>query len=338
MTLVPKAAKALKEVTIGGVPVAPVLGIAATAAVAYRVLDTPQRRYNREKNTVGAEYDAWTEDGVLEHYWGEHIHLGWYSAQEMKEGYKKKNFIQAKYDFIDRMMAFSGLNGLAKPPANVLDVGCGIGGTSRYLARSLGTESTVTGITLSPKQVSRATALAEEAGLSNAKFEVMDALEMKYPDNAFDMVWACESGEHMPDKEKYIEEMARVLKPGGLMVVATWCHRSNSTDAFSRSDLKRLDYLEGEWTHPHFISIENYADHMVNTGVLENIHTEDWWEQTIASWRHSIWVGVYDPWPVVRRPWIWYKTLRDGICLDRFHRAFEDGLMGYGMFRAKKKG
>ena len=88
-------------------------------------------------------------------------------------------------------------------------------------------------------------------------------------------------------------------------VVATWCHRSNSTDSFSRSDLKRLEYLEGEWTHPHFISIENYADHMTNTGVLENVHTEDWWEQTIASWRHSIWVGVYDPWPVVRRPWTW---------------------------------
>ena len=77
MALVPKAAKALKDVGVGGVPIAPVVGIAATAAVAYRVLDTPQRRYNREKNTVGAEYDAWTEDGILEHYWGEHIHLGW---------------------------------------------------------------------------------------------------------------------------------------------------------------------------------------------------------------------------------------------------------------------
>lgn len=41
---------------------------------------------------------------------------------------------------------------------------------------------------------------------------------MTYGDNTFDMVWACESGEHMPDKKKYIEEMARVLKPGGLMV------------------------------------------------------------------------------------------------------------------------
>ena len=65
-------------------------------------------------------------------------------------------------------------------------------------------------------------------------------------------------------------------------------------------------------------------------------HSEDWWECTIASWRHSIWVGVYDPWPVVRRPWVWYKTLRDGICLERFHRSFDTGLMGYGMVRARK--
>lgn len=42
----------------------------------------------------------------------------------------------------------------------------------------------------------------------------MDALAMTWPDNSFDLVWACESGEHMPDKKRYVEEMARVLKPG----------------------------------------------------------------------------------------------------------------------------
>jgi len=37
---------------------------------------------------------------------------------------------------------------------------------------------------------------------------------MDIPDNSYDVVWACESGEHMPDKKKYVEEMVRVLKPG----------------------------------------------------------------------------------------------------------------------------
>lgn len=42
----------------------------------------------------------------------------------------------------------------------------------------------------------------------------MNALAMEFEDDTFDLVWACESGEHMPDKKKYVEEMTRVLKPG----------------------------------------------------------------------------------------------------------------------------
>jgi len=42
-------------------------------------------------------------------------------------------------------------------------------------------------------------------------------------DNSFDLVWACESGEHMPDKKAYVDEMVRVLKPGGTLVIACWC-------------------------------------------------------------------------------------------------------------------
>jgi SAM-dependent methyltransferase len=38
---------------------------------------------------------------------------------------------------------------------------------------------------------------------------------MEFADDSFDLVWACESGEHMPDKKAYVEEMSRVLAPGG---------------------------------------------------------------------------------------------------------------------------
>jgi len=119
----------------------------------------------------------------------------------MALGYKKKDFIEAKYDFIDEMAKFGDLPTDGRP-LNVLDVGCGVGGTTRHLARKFGATSTVTGITLSPNQVKRAMELAVEEETDNAKFTVMNALSMDFPDNSFDVVWACESGEHMPDKKK----------------------------------------------------------------------------------------------------------------------------------------
>jgi len=304
----------------------------AVATWLVRRLNTPSRVYDREANTVGREYDAWTSEGVLEYYWGEHIHLGWYKEGQRKAPlYGGKDFIEAKYDFIDKMLEFSQ----AEAPATILDVGCGIGGTSRYLAKAF-PDAQVTGITISPEQQRRATELASERGIGNAKFELVDALAMKYPDNSFDFVWACESGEHMPDKEKYVQEMARVLKPGGRMVVATWCERETPPE-FTPEERKTLDYLYGEWTHPYFISIEEYERIMQRTGKLQQIVTDDWAQETLPAWRQSIWVGVWDPWPVVRRPHLWWKVVRDAWCLEVMHRAFTNGLMRYGMMTASKK-
>jgi len=297
-----------------------------------RRLNTPSRVYSKSDNSVGREYDAWTSEGILEYYWGEHIHLGYYADKERKGPlYGGKDFIEAKYDFVDKMLAFSQTDGA---PAKVLDVGCGIGGTSRYIAKKF-PKAEVTGITISPEQRERATQLAAERGVPNAKFELCDALDMKYEDNSFDLVWACESGEHMPDKVKYVEEMTRVLKPGGRIVVATWCQRESPPE-FTPKERKTLDYLYGEWTHPYFISIEEYERIMQKTGKLTSIVTDDWAEQTIPAWRHSVWVGVWDPWPVIRRPRLWWKVIRDAWCLEVMHRAFTNGLMEYGMFTASK--
>ncbi|KAH8067293.1 sterol 24-C-methyltransferase [Aureococcus anophagefferens] len=291
-------------------------------------LDRPSRPYDRAANSVGREYDAWTKEGILEHYWGEHIHLGYYTDAELDRGYLRKDFIEAKYNFTQRMMDWGGVT-TAKTETGgadvkILDVGCGIGGTSRYMATTL-PESSVTGITLSGEQRDRATKLAAERDIPNAKFQVMDALNMDFEDNSFDVVWGCESGEHMPDKKKYVTEMARVLKPGGKMVIATWCQRQ-------RDELQRRGgagpRLYSEWTHPYFISIPDYAKSLKKDAAMVDVETDDWNKNTIASWRHSIWVGVFDPWPVIRAgPRMWYKCLRDGICLERMHRAFKLGLM-----------
>ena len=164
----------------------------------------------------------------------------------------------------------------------------------------------------------------------------MNALAMDFPDNSFDLVWACESGEHMPDKKKYVEEMVRVLKPGGTLVIATWCQRDDRGEPFSARELTNLNYLYKEWAHPYFISIDAYAELVGGTGKMGGIDTDDWTRQTIASWRHSVWAGVWDPLPVFSKPKVWYKTVRDIVCLERMHRAFDVGLMQYGMIKAVK--
>ena len=133
------------------------VGLVVLALAVKKVFDTPSRSYD---GNVGEEYDRWTEEGILEYYWGEHIHLGTYTAEERAKGYLKKDFIQAKFDFVDDMLAFAG----NPRPKRILDVGCGIGGTSRHLAAKF-PDAEVVGITLSPNQVERATKLAKERGL-----------------------------------------------------------------------------------------------------------------------------------------------------------------------------
>lgn len=343
----PAAALTRRDIDYGGRLGAALtgLGLAYAGLKVKSILDTPSRTYIPGENTVGAEYDAWTEEEILEYYWGEHIHLGYYSDADLAKGagtllgHKVKDFIEAKEDFVDEMYKWSGVetnNGGAKP-MNILDVGCGIGGATRRLAsKCVGGESRVTGITLSQKQADRATALAKAQGVSNAEFKVMDALNMTFPDNSFDMVWACESGEHMPDKKRYVEEMVRVLKPGGTLVIATWCQR-HAPPELTAEEKSKLQFLYDEWAHPYFISIKDYCALAEDTGAMTNIDMDDWTKQTIVSWRHSIWAGVYDPLPVFSRPKIYYKTLRDIICLERMQRAFAVGLMQYGMIKGVKK-
>jgi len=315
--------------------------LAASLVKIKNVLDTPSRTYVQGENTVGNEYDAWTKEEILEYYWGEHIHLGYYNDDDLAKGagtllgHKVKDFIEAKEDFVDEMFKFSKAE--KSKVTSVLDVGCGIGGASRRLASvCVGSGAQVTGITLSQEQAKRANDLAKSQNIPNAKFEVMDALNMSFADNSFDLVWACESGEHMPDKKKYVSEMMRVLKPGGSLVLATWCQRETPPE-LTKVEKSQLQFLYDEWAHPYFISIQEYGRLVEACNPGAAVTLDDWTKQTIVSWRHSIWAGVYDPLPVFTRPKIWYKTLRDIICLERMQRAFKRKLMVYGMMRVVKK-
>ena len=318
--------------------------IAAGGLVAFRMLSKPSRPFAGVE-TVGEEYNKWTNDGILEHYWGEHIHLGFYKNRSWfdpgasfitnfiaasRAGQRTQVFKDTKLEFTNQLLDWSNVASL--PSADhirVLDVGCGIGGTSREIARRF-PNWTVTGVSISSEQVARASQLAVEQSVLNVDFRCCDAMQMPFPDRAFDVVWSCESAEHMPDKEAFIKECVRVLKPGGRLVLATWCQRDDSEIPFTSEEKARLDFLYKEWCHPRFASIEEYERLCKCTG-LESTRATDWTEQTLPAWRHSVFVGMWSPWAVIVKPSCWWSTVREIVTLERMHCAFRDRLMRYGI-------
>ena len=92
---------------------------------------------------------------------------------------------------------------------------------------------------------------------------------------SFDLVWACESGEHMPDKKKYVEEMMRVLKPGGSLVLATWCQRETPPE-LTKVEKSQLQFLYDEWAHPYFISIQEYGRLVEACNPGATVTLDDW--------------------------------------------------------------
>lgn len=96
----------------------------------------------------------------------------------------------------------------------VLDVGCGIGGTSRYVADRY--DARVTGVDLTPEFVETAKALSELVGLSNkVDFVVGSALDMPLPDAGFDLAVMLHVGMNIEDKAGLFAEVSRVLATGG---------------------------------------------------------------------------------------------------------------------------
>jgi SAM-dependent methyltransferase len=96
----------------------------------------------------------------------------------------------------------------------ILDVGCGIGGPSRYLAKTF--DCRVTGLDLTPEFCRVATMLAERTGLADkVDYRVGDALAMPFPAQTFDVVWSQSVAMNIADRERLNAEICRVLKPGG---------------------------------------------------------------------------------------------------------------------------
>jgi SAM-dependent methyltransferase len=111
----------------------------------------------------------------------------------------------------------AGLAGFRAGEA-VLDLGSGLGGPARWVASHHAVQ--VTGIDLSADLCRAATLLTERCGLAErARFVEGDATALPFPDQSFDLVWTQHVAANIADRAKLYREAARVLKPGGRLVM-----------------------------------------------------------------------------------------------------------------------
>ena len=278
-------------------------------------------------STVASAYDAWTQDKLLERLWGEHIHLGFYPSEN-----KNIDFRQAKVQFVHELVKWSGFDKLPKG-SRILDVGCGIGGSSRILAKYYGFN--VTGITISPAQVKRARELTP-FGL-NCNFQVMDALNLEFEDGSFDGVWSVEAGAHMNDKTKFADEMMRTLRPGGYFALADWNSRDLKEYPPSFFEKLVLKQLLEQWVHPDFISIKDFGDILrTNKNSAGQVISENWNSYTNPSWFDSINEGIRRPFAILSLgPLAILKSLREIPTILLMNWAFRKGLMEFGVYKCR---
>lgn len=211
--------------------------------------------------TVPAHYDLL--DRFYREIWGEHVHHGlWERGDESPEE-------------AARALALH-VAGHLPGARRVCDVGCGYGGTSRLLAERFGVE--VTGVTVSRRQAEWAREQPVDGPAPT--FLLSDWLDAGLPDASFDGVVAIESLSHMADKERAFAECARVLEPGGRLVVCDWL----SAEQPSRRARKLLlEPICREGRLPSMASVGEYVELMRAVG-LDVTGVEDLSDRVGRTW------------------------------------------------------
>jgi len=164
---------------------------------------------------------AVTKERIAKHYnlaspfyrllWGQHIHHGYWPL-----GYENLSSRSAQIQLISALAHFADIPIIS----TVLDVGCGLGGSSFYLAERLGCH--VHGLTISRFQCWWARMIALLWGYGDqARFDCQD-IETCKDLTPVDVVWSIECTEHLFNKPVFINNMFCRLHPGGKVILAAW--------------------------------------------------------------------------------------------------------------------
>jgi tocopherol O-methyltransferase len=164
------------------------------------------------------------------------------------------------------------LAGVAKvcPGNAVLDAGCGIGGSTIWLAKSLGAR--VVGLNIDRMQIEVARRMAHRRGAENlACFVVGDFTKTSFPDSSFDVVWGLESICYAEDKRTFLEEAKRVLKGGGRLIVADGFLARDDMAGSEMRDVER--WLSG-WAVQSLASVGQFTHDLEDLGFRGIIYSD----------------------------------------------------------------
>lgn len=275
--------------------------------------------------------------------WGEHIHHGYFLEPNDTKERAQQRLIELMLERAD-LRNFNG--------KSVLDVGCGIGGTTRYLAKELG--CWVTGITISGKQVEIArrettkanhtqsagatTVLAEQEfakflhgdSAGAVRFLELDAENMgdffSTPPNreSFDLIWIAEAMSHLPNKTLFFESAFKLLGSGGKLVVADWFKAADLTCELEAQD---IEPIEDGMLLPKLYTQSQYVEHAEVAGFKVFAEPLDISDKVSKTWEIS--------WSLIQSPSLWafaFSQGRDGIAFLQAFRAMRRGYAN-GTFR-----
>jgi tocopherol O-methyltransferase len=269
------------------------------------------------KQSLNAYKDAWAMDSTMA------IHYGYWDAEV-------KSF-KASLGRMNQIMAtFANIQAGEK----VLDAGCGVGGSSIFLA--LNYNCHCTGITLSPSQLEIAKVNSVKNNVAHlTKFEIMDYTQTNFANQSFDIVWGCESICYAYNKEVLLKEVYRILKPGGRFIMADGMvsHFDNNQNPTIKK------WLQG-WQVNYLETPEHWEQFGHNIG-FKKIEYKNITAFTKHSSRRLLWFSL------VGVPYIWWNKLFGKIKWTEIQKnniyacwhqywGMKKGLWHYAMFNMVK--
>jgi len=228
------------------------------------------------------------------------------------------------------LMAEAGQIG---PGQQVLDVGCGTGAPACHLASTYGAR--VTGISTSGVGVRAATDRAAAAALAGrVTFLVGDGMSNGFADGSFDRVWAQESSHLMRDRGRLVAECARVLRPGGRLVLCDIVLRREMPFEEVRRLLRPLSLLREVFGDARMEPVELYARLVEDEGLTVDAQLDltSATRPTLARWRANAERYRDEVVSVLGAP-EWRRFVAACDVLERF---WDDNTLGYALLAAQK--